>query len=163
MKMICLFHSSTFEVCDHNVVITWFIRTCSATTDLSLATLLKTAVFVPFFKTRNAFIKTRNRCIFLHPNQTGDFSDVHCSFASIYIYIYIFIKYCPLTLGVDRLSAWPIIGADIKHFTDYRYRPFSKHICRYILKKNFYRIFFFFFYNANKHTIYRWHYLLVNK
>ncbi len=33
-------------------------------------------------------------------------------------------------LGVDRLSAWPIIGADIKHFTDYRYRPFSKHICR---------------------------------
>ncbi len=24
----------------------------------------------------------------------------------------------------------PIIGADIKHFTDYRYRPFSKHICR---------------------------------
>ncbi len=29
-------------------------------------------------------------------------------------------------IGVDRLSAWPIIGADIKHFTDYRYRPFSK-------------------------------------
>ncbi len=28
------------------------------------------------------------------------------------------------TVGVDRLSAWPIIGADIKHFTDYRYRPF---------------------------------------
>ncbi len=28
------------------------------------------------------------------------------------------------TIGVDRLSAWPIIGADIKHFTDYRYRPF---------------------------------------
>ncbi len=27
-------------------------------------------------------------------------------------------------LGVDRLSAWTIIGADIKHFTDYRYRPF---------------------------------------
>ncbi len=27
-------------------------------------------------------------------------------------------------VGVDRLSAWPIIGADIKHFTDYRYRPF---------------------------------------
>ncbi len=27
-------------------------------------------------------------------------------------------------LGVDRLSACPIIGADIKHFTDYRYRPF---------------------------------------
>ncbi len=21
-------------------------------------------------------------------------------------------------VGVDRLSAWPIIGADIKHFTD---------------------------------------------
>ncbi len=34
------------------------------------------------------------------------------------------------TVGVDRLSAWPIIGADIKHFTDYRYRPFSKQICR---------------------------------
>ncbi len=33
-------------------------------------------------------------------------------------------------LGVDRLSAWPIIGADIEHFTDYRYRPFSKQICR---------------------------------
>ncbi len=59
------------------------------------------------------------------------------------------------SVGVDRLSAWPIIGADIKHFTDYRYRPFSKHICRYILKKKNYRIFFFFFYNANKHTIYR--------
>ncbi len=24
----------------------------------------------------------------------------------------------------------PIIGADIKHFYDYRYRPFSKQICR---------------------------------
>ncbi len=24
----------------------------------------------------------------------------------------------------------PIIGADIKHFHDYRYRPFSKQICR---------------------------------
>ncbi len=63
-------------------------------------------------------------------------------------------------VGVDRLSAWPIIGADIKHFTDYRYRPFSKHICRYFF---FIIFFFFFFYNANKHTIYRWHYLLVNK
>ncbi len=41
-----------------------------ATTDLSLATLLKTAVFVPFFLTRNAFIKMRNRCNFLHPHQT---------------------------------------------------------------------------------------------
>ncbi len=36
----------------------------------------------------------------------------------IIIIIYLFI------LGVDRLSAWPIIGADIKYFTDYRYRPF---------------------------------------
>ncbi len=43
-----------------------------------LATLLKTAVFVPFFLAR----KTRNRCIFLHPHQTGDFSDAHFSFAS---------------------------------------------------------------------------------
>ncbi len=45
-----------------------------ATTDLSLATplatLLKTAVFVLFFLTKNYFIKTRNRCIFLHPHQT---------------------------------------------------------------------------------------------
>ncbi len=44
-------------------------------------------------------------------------------------------------LGVDRLSAGPIIGADIKHFTDYRYRPFSKQICRlffyfYIMQTN---------------------------
>ncbi len=54
-------------------------------TDLSLATplatLLKT-VFVPFFLTRNAFIKTWNRCIFLHPNQTGDFSGACFSFTS---------------------------------------------------------------------------------
>ncbi len=50
-------------------------------TDLSLATplatLLKTAVVVPFFL-------TRNRCIFffLHPHRMGDFSDAHFSFAS---------------------------------------------------------------------------------
>ncbi len=49
-----------------------------------------------------------------------------------------------LSLGVDRLSAWPIIGADIKLFTDYRYRPFSKHICRYIFCINFFFYFFFF-------------------
>ncbi len=46
-----------------------------ATTDLSLATplatLLKTAVFVPFFLTRNAFIKTRNRCIFFASTSNG--------------------------------------------------------------------------------------------
>ncbi len=36
--------------------------------------------------------------------------------------------HCPSMVGVDRLSAWPIIGADITHFTDYRYRPFSKHL-----------------------------------
>ncbi len=56
------------------------------TTDLSLAiplaTLLKTAVFVPFFLTINAFIKTQNQCIFLHPHQMGDFSDAHYSFVS---------------------------------------------------------------------------------
>ncbi len=53
------------QCCDH------LIHPCSsATTDLSLATLLKTAVFVSFFLTRNAFIKMRNRCICLHPNQT---------------------------------------------------------------------------------------------
>ncbi len=42
----------------------------------------QTAVFVPFFLTRNAFIKMRNRLIFLHPNQTGDFSDACFSFTS---------------------------------------------------------------------------------
>ncbi len=38
--------------------------------------------FVPFFLTWNAFIKMRNRCIFLHPNQTGYFSDACFRFAS---------------------------------------------------------------------------------
>ncbi len=65
------------QYCDHLVY-----PCCSDTTDLSLATLLTTAVFVPFFLTRKACIKTRNRCIFLHPNQTGDFSDTHCCFSS---------------------------------------------------------------------------------
>ncbi len=37
-----------------------------------------------------------------------------------------------LAVGVDRLSAWPIIGADIKHFYDYRYRPFSKQFYIYL-------------------------------
>ncbi len=34
--------------------------------------------------------------------------------------------------ATTMLHCWgrPIIGADIKHFTDYRYRPFSKQICR---------------------------------
>ncbi len=41
------------------------------------------------------------------------------------------LHWAQFVLGVDRLSAWPIIGADIKLFTDYRYRPISKHICRY--------------------------------
>ncbi len=37
----------------------------------------------------------------------------------------IFVTYIfNFVVGVDRLSAWPIIGADIEHFTDYRYRPF---------------------------------------
>ncbi len=54
---------------------------------------------------------------------------------------------CEWSLGVDRLSAQilsilPII--DIGHFQN-RFADI------------------FFFYNANKHTIYRWHYLLVNK
>ncbi len=53
-----------------------------------------------------------------------------------------------LLLGVDRLSA-PILSIlpiiDIGHF------------------QNRFADNFFFFYNANKHTIYRWHYLLVNK
>ncbi len=38
-------------------------------------------------------------------------------------------------VGVDRLSAWPIIGADIKHFYDYRYRPFQNRFAAN-LKKN---------------------------
>ncbi len=45
------------------------------TTDLSLATplatLLKTAIFVPFFLTRNAFIKMRNRYIFFASKSNG--------------------------------------------------------------------------------------------
>ncbi len=42
-----------------------------ANTDLCLATLLKTAVFVPFFLTRNAFIKTWNRCTFFASTSNG--------------------------------------------------------------------------------------------
>ncbi len=34
-----------------------------------------------------------------------------------------------VTEGV-RIRGRPIIGADIKHFYDYRYWPFSKQICR---------------------------------
>ncbi len=44
----------------------------------------------------------------------------------------------------------PIIGADIKHFTDIGH-----------FQNRFADNFFFFY--ANKHTIYRGHYLLVNK
>ncbi len=59
------------QCCDH------LVHLCSsATTDLSLATLLKTAVFVPFFLIRNAFIKMRNRCVFLHPHPTRLFRRV---------------------------------------------------------------------------------------
>ncbi len=43
-------------------------------------------------------------------------------------------------LGVDRLSAWPIM--DIGHFKN----RFADNIFKKI---------FFFFFNANKHTIYR--------
>ncbi len=53
-----------------------------------------------------------------------------------------------LCVGVDRLSAWPIISADIKHFTDYRSAIFKTDLPIIFF-------FFFFFYNANKHTIYR--------
>ncbi len=49
--------------------------------------------------------------------------------------------YQQLSIGVDRLSAWPIISADIKHFTDYRYRPFLKTDLPIII------IFFFFYAN----------------
>ncbi len=55
-------------------------------------------------------------------------------------------------VGVDRLSA-PILSIlpiiDIGHFQN-RFAD------------NFF-IYIFFLYYANKHTIYRWHYLLVNK
>ncbi len=57
------------------------------------------------------------------------------------------LMFASFELGVDRLSA-PILSIlpiiDIGHF------------------KNRFADNFFFFY-ANKHTIYRWHYLLVNK
>ncbi len=59
-----------------------------------------------------------------------------------------FVPFDGFSLGVDRLSA-PILSIlpiiDIGHF-----------------KNRFTDIFFFFFF-LNKHTIYRWHYLLVNK
>ncbi len=35
-----------------------------------------------------------------------------------------------LQTRVDRLSAWPIITTDIKHFYDYLYRSFSKPMFR---------------------------------
>ncbi len=78
-------------------------------------------------------------------------------------YIYIWYTLYEYKLGVDRLSAWPIIGADIKQFTDYRYRPFSKKYLPIIFFIIIIIFLFFFYYNANKHTIYRWHYLLVPK
>ncbi len=75
--MICLFHSSTFEVCDHNAVM---VHPCSsATADLSLATLLKTAVVVPFFLTRKL---RRGTGVFFCIHIQRDFSDAQCSFAS---------------------------------------------------------------------------------
>ncbi len=46
-------------------------------------------------------------------------------------------------LGVDRLSAWPIIGADIKHFIDIGHF------------QNRFADNYFYYYYANKHTIYR--------
>ncbi len=41
-----------------------------------LATLLKTADFVPFFLKKKAFIKMRNQSIFLHPHKTRLFKRV---------------------------------------------------------------------------------------
>ncbi len=90
----------------------------------------------------------------------------------IYIYIYIYIIICgkhnilayydkPNISGiffvkVDCFSirGRPIIGADIKHFTDYRYRPFSKQICR---------IFFLIFFFMQTNIQFTGDYLLVNK
>ncbi len=79
-----------------------------------------------------------------------------------YLHTYFIVMLWPLSklgymVGVDRLSA-PILSIlpiiDIGHFQN-------------IFADNFFLYFFFiiyiFFYNANKHTIYRWHYLLVNK
>ncbi len=70
----------------------------------------------------------------------------------------VFVQELPLLLGsylgVDRLSA-PILSIlpiiDIGHFQNIFADNF---FLEFYLKK---------MYNANKHTIYRWHYLLVNK
>ncbi len=63
----CITYSPDFNRCRERAVVI---------TDLSLDTLLKSTGFVPFFLTRNAFIKTQNRCIFLHPHQTRLFRRV---------------------------------------------------------------------------------------
>ncbi len=39
-----------------------------------------------------------------------------------------------LKVGVDRLSAWPIIGADFKHFYDYQYLHFQNWCAVKIIK-----------------------------
>ncbi len=41
-----------------------------------------------------------------------------------------FTLHCTVNQGRLKIRGRPIIGADIKHFYDYRYRPFSKQICR---------------------------------
>ncbi len=57
-----------------------------------------------------------------------------CSFYPAFLCLYrsVCLFLCiSLSLFVVLSRGRPIIGlADIKHFTDYRYRPFSKQICR---------------------------------
>ncbi len=55
---------------------------------------------------------------------------ISCEFAgmnTMFEYKYIRVK---IHENIDCIRGRPIIGADIKHFYDYRYRPFSKQICQ---------------------------------
>ncbi len=69
----CITYSPDFNRCQERAVVI---------TDLSLATLLKSTSFVHFYLTRNAFIKTQNRCVFFCIHIKRDFSDACFSFAS---------------------------------------------------------------------------------
>ncbi len=63
----------------------------------------------------------------------------------MYFWLLLQICLCYLRLvlrsrvGVDRLSAWPIIGADIKHFTDIGH-------FQNIFADNFFVLFFLYYY-----------------
>ncbi len=45
--------------------------------------------------------------------------------------------YTKCQLGVDRLSAWPIIGADIKHFTEQLLQLLLRIITQYAISSMF--------------------------